>query len=283
VPTAPAAPPFSPSQEAKNGESSFKPGAGFMAAGFKPAPPEVNSQPVSPAQPVSPPPPSVPAYSSPYPSAAEEPPKKGVSKGVIVASILVLLLGLSVLGFSKARSILSGASGESGCTPSGLREENLTQSSVEIVYTTGSNCKTSVVYGTSREALLLEVPESLASVTHRVRLSPLLPSTTYYYQVSVNGNGVGIVRSFLTKSNQPAAETVPTTAPVVPTVVPTQAIAPTIVPTTAPASGSAYAVSDFMDNIGPVNSTNSHLDINKDGMVNNSDWIDYQLTPTPAR
>jgi hypothetical protein len=284
------------------GGSAFTPGTGFKAAGFSSAASAAgsptNNSPVSPVEAPAPSPVS-PNPGEPVPEASTgfvppAPPgsptmpaslrvdkgarKKGISKGVVVSAVLVLFLGLSVFGFSKARSILSGATG-GGCMPEGLTEANLTSNSIEVTYQTGSACKTSVIYGTSREALLLEVPESLASTSHRVRLSPLLPSTTYYYQVAVEGEGVGPIRSILTKTNQPA-----TSAPTaVPTIIPTAVPTTTVASSGRAATSSAYTRQDFMDNLGPATSENSQFDINDDNEINNADWLEYQSASSSAQ
>jgi len=184
--------------------------------------------------------------------------KKGVGKSVIVVGILVLMLVGLVLGFDKARSFLSRAEG--GCTPENLSEANLTPNSVEIIFSTGKTCQVEVAYGTNSESLLLQVPEAMASLNHRIRLSPLLPSTSYYYQVMAEGKKVGEVRSFLTKVAQS-----PTIAPVV----------PSPIPTVASGTSGEYTFADFERYFGTANAT---YDTDKNGIVNTRDWILYQKT-----
>lgn len=188
--------------------------------------------------------------------------KSSLAKNIIVSGILVLLLAGLVLGFDKARSFLSKAEG--GCVPENLSETNLTPNSVEIVFQTGKTCQVEVAYGTSSESLLLQVPEASASLNHRVRLSPLLPSTTYYYQVMADGKKVGQVRSFLTKVSQ--APTIPPgpTGELVGAVSPTPKI-------------SAYTIDDFKSHFGTANTA---FDIDKNGIVNTRDWVLYQKSVT---
>lgn len=184
------------------------------------------------------------------------PPAGGLKpKNIILIGILVLVLAGLVFGFSKARSFLSKAVGEGGCTPENVRENNLTSSSVEIVFQTSKACMAEIVYGISREGMLLQVPEAMASLNHRIRLSPLLPSTTYYYQIKVEGKKTEPVRSFLTM----AAAARPTEPPVT--------------PTTGPAS--RFTQTDFEAQFG---TSNPLLDIDKNGVVNIRDWLLYQKT-----
>lgn len=193
-------------------------------------------------------PPSAGGFNAP----PEAPHSKGINKNIILMGILILFLVVAVFGFYKARSLLSSAS-EGGCTPAGLEETNLTPNSVEIIFETGKACQTEVAYGTSNAALLLQVPEAMAALNHRIRLAPLLPGTTYYYQVTSGGKDVGTQRSFLTKA------------------VPSPTAAPQ--PTASASPSGVYTIGDFQKEFG---STNAVFDIDKNGIVNVGDWLLYQ-------
>lgn len=199
--------------------------------------------------------------------------KKNVSaKTVVVIGLLVILLGGLVAGFGKIRSFISSAAGT--CSPENLSEGNLTSDSIEIVFQTGKACQMEVAYGVSSQALLLQVPETSASLNHRIRLTPLLPSTTYYYQLVAEGKKIGTVRSFLTKA---PVTVIPTEEPVPPA--PVEQIIPTtmpIVPTQSAGSSAStktYTYDDFKTEFG---GTNPAFDIDKNGMVNRADWLMYQ-------
>jgi hypothetical protein len=197
-----------------------------------------------------------------------EKPKGGTSKSVIIVGLLVLVLAGLIAGFGKIRAFISEAQGS--CEPEGLAEANLTASSVEIVFQTGKACQMEVAYGTNREALLLQVPEAMASLNHRIKLTPLLASTTYYYQVVYAGKKMGTVRSFLTKAAAPS---------VTPTVSPAEVMPAEITPTGASASPSAktrYLLQDFQSHFG---SSSAEFDLDKNGVVNNADWLLYQKIP----
>lgn len=178
------------------------------------------------------------------------------AKNVIIAVVLVLTLGSLVAGFGKIRTFLTNAQG--GCEPENISEANLSANSIEIVFQTSKACQMEVAYGTNKDALLLQVPESMPSLNHRIRLAPLLASTTYYYQIVSEGKKLGTVRSFLTKA--------PT-----PTEMPT--LAPTQPPLVAPTDQSTYTLSDFQSHFG---TENDQFDIDKNGTVNMRDWLLYQ-------
>ncbi len=176
-------------------------------------------------------------------------PKKLPAKNILLAGVLILVLAGLVLGFSKARSFLSKAEGD--CTPSNIQETNLTASSIEITFQTEKACLTTVAYGTSTESILLRIPEETAALNHRLKLSPLLPSITYYYQIMVEEKKVGVVRSFLTKRAEATEQT------------------PTLVPTLS----ATYTFENFVKQYG---SANAEFDFDKNGIVNSSDWLEYQ-------
>ncbi|HUW24840.1 MAG TPA: fibronectin type III domain-containing protein [Patescibacteria group bacterium] len=238
----------------------FVPGTGFKAAGFK-----TESAVVSPQSPA--PPSTVSTF-----AAAEKPKGGGTSKSVVMVAVLVLVLAGLVAGFGKIRAFISSAQGS--CEPESLTESNLTASSVEITFQTGKTCQMEVTYGMSQGALLLQVPETMASLNHRIRLTPLLASTTYYYQVVHNGKKMGPTRSFLTK---PPAAPSPTVTPTV--VSPIETVPTTeATPTTSEATSSAttsYTLQDFQSHFG---SSSAEFDLDKNGVVNSADWLLYQNT-----
>lgn len=205
---------------------------------------------------------TVPNYSAgfqppPAPTATVfSPPAKKSSSGknIVIIGILILLLVGLILGFGKARSFLSKATGGGSCLPEGIKEANVTATSAEIVFQTDKACLTEIAYGISQDGMLLQVPEAMASLNHHIRLAPLLPSTTYFYQVVVDGKKVGSVRSFLTGVTQ------------TPTLTPTSTSAPATV---------TYTVQDFETHLGTANPT---FDIDKNGIVNLRDWLLYQKT-----
>lgn len=182
--------------------------------------------------------------------------KKGLNKNFILIGVSLLVMAGLVLGFNKARSFFSKATG--GCVPSNVEETNIAANSAEIVFQTDKACLAEIAYGTSskEEALLLRIPEALASLNHRIRLAPMLPSTAYYYQIIVDGKNTEPIRSFLTKPVESAPQ--PTLPPAKPTV-----------------ASSGYTVTDFEANFG---TSNSVFDIDKNGIVNTRDWLLYQKT-----
>lgn len=201
-------------------------------------------------------PPSGSTVFTPAPSLSRKLP----TKNILLVGVLVLLLAGLVFGFSKARSFLSKAEGD--CTPSNVQEANLTSSSVEVTFRTEKACMVTVAYGTSTESMLLKVPEEIAALNHRVKLSPLLPSMTYYYQIVVDDKKVESVHSFLTKKTDAAGIT-PT-------------LAPSLSPTAVPTASETFVFEDFVEQYG---SANAKFDFDKNGIVNSSDWLYYQKTP----
>jgi hypothetical protein len=235
-----------------NQPTPISPGAGFKAAGFKAETSVVSPQSPAPTSTVS-----------TFPAA--EKPKGGTSKSVIVVVVLILVLAGLVAGFGKIRTFISDAQGS--CEPESLAETNLTPSSVEIVFQTGKACQIEVAYGTNQGALLLQVPEATASLNHRIRLTPLLAGTTYYYQVVQGGKKLTPSRSFLTKP--PLSPTPP------PPTSPPAEVVPTAAETTSSAT-TRYTLQDFQSHFG---SSSAEFDLDKNGVVNSADWLLYQKTP----
>lgn len=193
------------------------------------------------------------------------PKKEKSSKNIIIIAVLLLVLAGLIFGFGKARSFLSKASG--GCLPNNVSEENITPNSVEIVFQTDKTCQAEIAYGTSNkeEALLLRIPEALASLNHRIRLAPLLPSTAYYYQIIADGEKTEPIHSFLTGKTTDLGEEPQPTIP----------IAQPTVASSAGEKAGKYTITDFQVVFGTVNPV---FDVDKNGTVNIRDWILYQKT-----
>lgn len=305
------------------------------------SPPEVNdnsAQLSTPAVPPTPISPVVPAAVSPTPPPVVQPTfptelpgtlpplnpttalkiegsKKKVGGKIILFGILLLLLSGVFFGFDKVRSLISNAAGN--CTPKNIQETVLSDNSVEIVFQTNKACKMMIAYGLSNNesALLLRVPEALSSLNHRIKLSPLLASTPYHYQVIPVEGQVTVkekkptpIRSFLTKpapieeeSGQqpvdispvvvptpdkeatPEASILNTTTPI-PTATATVSATPTkaLIPTKALTISSTpvptapkYTLTDFQAQFG---TSNPLFDIDKNGIVNTRDWQLYLKT-----
>lgn len=164
---------------------------------------------------------------------------------------MILVLAGLVLGFGKARSFLSKA--ETTCTPSAVQEKNVTPNSADISFQTEKACLMEVNYGTSSEAMLLKIPENTAALNHNIKLSPLLPSTTYYYQIWNDGKKVGEARSFLTGLAANIVTVAPTPTPQV--------------------ENPILTFDDFAKHYG---TSDAAFDFDKNGVVNSSDWIAYQ-------
>ena len=182
---------------------------------------------------------------------APSPSRKLPTKNILLAGVMILVLAGLVLGFGKARSFLSKA--ETTCMPSAVMEKNITPNSADISFQTEKACLMEVNYGTSSEAMLLKIPENTAVLNHNIKLSPLLPSTTYYYQIWNDGKKVGEARSFLTGLAANTAPTAPTAAP--------------------PVEQPVLTFDNFAKHYG---TTDAAFDFDKNGIVNSSDWAAYQ-------
>jgi hypothetical protein len=199
--------------------------------------------------------------------------KKGI-KTIIIIIILLLVGVLAAVGIRTAKTYLSGASG--GKEPQSVRVEADVKSAT-VTWQTEKEVQGTVEYGTTPASLLLRALENQPSTTHRVILSPLKESTTYYFRIRVGDeifDNNGIPYSFKTK----AAQVTPTQA-VTPSPSPTEA--PVATPTTAsgetPSSTSSAETvtscnkADFQEKFG---TSDSSYDFDDNGTVNTKDWIE---------
>lgn len=183
--------------------------------------------------------------------------KAGTIKSVLIVSILLLVIVLGVLGLNTVKTYIGGASADTQPV-NVLATPNDDGKSATITWTSDKSLLGVVEYGTGPAALLLRSPETEATTTHSVVLSPLKSGTSYYFRIRIGEevfDNNGIPYSFKTK----AAEVVAT---------PTVAVVPTIAAVITPVQFNTVC--------------NKTDDYNKDGLVNSLDYITClrKLQPT---
>lgn len=198
------------------------------------------------------------------------------TKDIFLVGLLLILLAGAVFGFTKVRSLLSSAVGD-GCAPSEVMEQDLTANSVVISFKTQEACKMQVAYGVD-EILGLQMSEQITATDHQIKLSPLMPSTPYKYQIRHDETKYEPTRGFLTLPLSVNTVTnVPTMA------VPTRNVLPRITgspglgkisptPTVIRPPPVRYLLEDFQLHLGSVD---PRFDIDKNGIVNIRDWQLY--------
>lgn len=151
-------------------------------------------------------------------------------KTIRIASIVIgtiLAVVLIMVGFRVMQNVFTRAT---DIQPREVIISEITQSSVKISWSTGTEIQGVVEYGTSPTALNFFAPEAQKSLSHVVDLTLLSPTTTYYFQIRIGDqkfdNG-GVPWTFTTKSSKEVqSELQPTiTAVATPTVAATIAVA----------------------------------------------------------
>ncbi len=126
--------------------------------------------------------------------------------GVII-SIFVI-----VIGFNIVTNVFTRASDQ---MPRDVTITDISQNSAKVSWSTGVANQGVVVYGTTPTALNFNGPETSPTTTHSVDLTLLSASSTYYFQISIEGknydNG-GVPWTFSTKGVVPTVIPSPTVA-----------------------------------------------------------------------
>lgn len=213
----------------------------------------------------------------------EQKSSRSKTKDIFLVGLLLILLAGAIFGFTKVRSLLSSAA-EDGCVPTEVVEQDLTANSIVINFKTAEACKMQVAYGVD-EVLGLQMSEQIMATDHRIKLSPLMPSTPYKYQIRHDETKYEPTRGFLSLQAAAAAST---NRPTV--VVPTRNLTPVVQPSgrptggvtlapvvTSTASGTVtpvykYTIDDFQLHFGSVD---PRFDTDKNGVVNIRDWQLY--------
>lgn len=142
-------------------------------------------------------------------------------KAIRIAAIIVgviISIFLIIIGFKIVTNVFTRASDQ---IPRDVTITDITQNSARVSWSTGIANQGIIIYGTTPTALNFNAPETVPTTTHSVDLTLLSASSTYYFQISIEGknydNG-GVPWTFSTKG-------------VVPTAVPTPTISSTTNPT----------------------------------------------------
>jgi len=187
--------------------------------------------------------------------------KISVVKLVVIFVILGLLGVLSALGMGAAKTYLAGAA--AGCEPTGGSMKVAAEDkSALLSWKTDKECLSVVEYGTNSTATLLRAAETQASKNHQITLSPLKSDIVYYFRVRVGGDeylNETIPWSFKTKA----------AAAVAGGEAGTQELAPTSVPVSSGGIDSCVR-GDFVKAFG---SGDIAYDLDKDGKVDQKDWV----------
>ncbi len=187
-------------------------------------------------------------------------------KIVLIVLILILAGIAAVLGMRVAKTYFSGASLD-------VEPKNVKivaqESSATITWQSDKPSIGVVEYGTNQGSLLLRAVESSESNTHRVVLSPLKPSTNYYFRIRVgeviyDNNGT----PYTLKTEEAKVTITPSPSP---TTKPTVSQAPS----STSSAGSSELVSqcdsdEFSTKFGTADAA---YDFDKNGQVNTRDWL----------
>jgi hypothetical protein len=152
----------------------------------------------------------------------------------LILFVIIVILGFQIFGTRAA-----------DLEPRDVTITDITQNSANIVWTTGVETQAVIEYGTSPTALNFFAPEANRTKEHKVELSLLSPSTTYYFQIRINDkkydNG-GVPWTFTTKGGQSNPILTPNQSP-------NQPVNQTLTPTPTP-----IQVLDIEDSESVVNS-----------------------------
>lgn len=191
-----------------------------------------------------------------------------IFKGIALFLGFSVSLGILVIGVLSLRSYLTKASGSS--EPKMIRSASITDVGAQILWDTPSESQGMVRYATDPTAFktgnsgsLLYMAESTSGTTHSVKLSGLKPNTTYFYEISI-GKDV-FDQSGLVKEDKHLPFSL--------TTVKTESTTSESIPGLDPET--------FRQKFG---SSDPLYDLNKDGVVNSTDYLLFlSRTTTPAQ
>ena len=141
-------------------------------------------------------------------------------KTIVILVILLAVTVLGVIGIKTIQTFMTGAT--SDAEPLGVSAVSSDDGkTATISWTSDKAAISKVEYGTTAASLVLMAIESDSTTSHKVLLSSLRPSTTYYYRIRV-GEDVfdnnGIPYSFKTKGESATTSAISSTPLAGPTI-----------------------------------------------------------------
>lgn len=142
--------------------------------------------------------------------------KQKIKKTAAIAIGAVLAILILVMGFNLLANVFTRASDN---MPREVIVSDITQNSAKISWTTGVENQGVVIYGTNPTTLTFNTPETTRLTSHLLDLTLLSSSTTYYFQITIDGKNYdnsGVPWTFTTKAPVVTSPTfMPTPVPLV--------------------------------------------------------------------
>lgn len=137
-------------------------------------------------------------------------------KTIVILAVLLVVIILGVVGAKTVQTFMSGAT--SDVEPVGVTAVSADDGkTATISWTSDKAAIAKVEYGTTAASLVLIATDNDSVTSHKVSLSSLRPSTTYYYRIRVGEevfDNSGIPYTFKTKGESETKVT-PTISPVI--------------------------------------------------------------------
>jgi len=201
--------------------------------------------------------------------------KKFSVKTLVIMAVVLVVVVLGVIAVNSMKIFMTGATG--AVEPKGVMATSGSDGkSATITWTSDKESIAKIEYGTTAASLVLMTAETDSTADHRLTLTSLRPSTTYYYRIRVGeevfDNG-GIPYNFKTKGEE---------------ITPTPTMASTITPSVAECTGgidyngdgivNSFDIMSCRKSSGSVQGAKTSVcdtpgDLNKDGVVNSFDVI----------
>jgi len=199
--------------------------------------------------------------------------KKFSVKTLVIMAVVLVVVVLGVIAVNSMKTFMTGATG--AVEPKGVMATSGSDGkSATVTWTSDKESIAKIEYGTTAASLVLMTAETDSTTDHRLTLTSLRPSTTYYYRIRVGeevfDNG-GIPYNFKTKGEE---------------ITPT--LTPTAVPSVAECVGgvdyngdgiiNSFDIMNCRKSMGTVQGATTSVcetpgDLNKDGIVNSFDII----------
>lgn len=200
--------------------------------------------------------------------------KRGSLKVIILLLAILLSLGVVLLVGNRVFNLMAKAGGSA---PTNVQLTEITANSALITFTTQEASQALVEYGTNPSNLTLFASDSTSTMDHKIHLTLLTASTTYYAKVKIGSDSYdnsGLPWTFTTAGGNNSLVSTPSVSPAISrSPLLNRAISPTVSQiSTAPRADCGGIGSRIGATRGSARYEEQY-DINKDGIINAADVV----------
>jgi hypothetical protein len=186
----------------------------------------------------------------------------------LIIGVLILLVGIPAAILLLKQPTIFKLGAQTNEAPTGIQTIEIGPQEATITWVTQKPSQGVISYGISPNNLTLLQPETTPAINHRVKLTSLLPETTYFFVIKIGDKSFDNSGQPFTFTTKPKEKPLPTSTPQL-----SPSPSSLHLPLPSPSPSYSFTENEIEKALGTNNPT---YDLNKDGIVNTLDLLLFQ-------